>query len=376
LLFSTGENTVACKEDLCYHCYIFPDIKVAFMVNGLLKGAGEYLNLAPGIVIIIDANQAVRFINERGCTLLEAPKEEIIGKNWFDHFLPDEKKEEIRRLFISLLQTKKLPVQHYENSLLTAKRNTKFISWYQINVSEENDRISGILCLGEDITDRTVLLRRLSMQEEEKRRQLVSAVIEAQEKERQEIAAELHDNVNQVLTTCKLLMEQEVYNGNTSLFVTNTGQYLQNAIDEIRNISHRLNPGYSKETSFEQAVEEMIGKINLTSKLKATVVIKGTKFLNDLPASISLSVFRMLQEQVSNIIKHAEASKIKIAIYASEDAVDFEVRDNGKGFDLKEASKGLGLKNIYSRAELHNGTVYIDAAPGKGCLLSVHIPVS
>jgi PAS domain S-box-containing protein len=351
-------------------------LKGDFMNYSLLNEAEKYLNLAGGIVIAIDADQIVRFINERGQALLEASKKDIIGKNWFDHFLPAEIKEETRRLFFAFLQTGKLPVQHHENRILTAKGNIKIISWYQAVITEEDNEVSGILSLGEDITDKTLLLHRLSAQEEMKRRQLISAVIDAQEKERQEIALELHDNVNQILTTCKLLMEQEVHNGNASPFVANAGRYLQNAIDEIRNISHRLNPVSPAGLSFKQAIEEMIGKINISSKLKATVVTKGSRFLNDLPASVSLSIFRMLQEQVSNIIKHAAASKIAITIYAGKEAVDFEVKDNGKGFDLRTATRGLGLRNIYSRAELHNGKVYIDSAPGKGCLLSVHIPVS
>lgn len=344
------------------------------MANSLLKGAEAYLNLAAGIVLFIDAAQIIRFINERGCVLLEASKEEIIGKNWFDYFLPAEGREEVRGLFTTLLQTKKLPVHQYDNRVHTAKGNIKFIRWYQVNVSEENGGIGGLLCLGEDITDKTVLLHRLRMQEGARRDQLISAVVEAQEKERQEIAVELHDNVNQILTTCKLLLEQE---GETaSPFVRNASQYLQNAINEIRNISHRLNPAYLTESNFQQAVEEMVSKINVSANLTATIRTTGAGFLNALPASLSLSVFRMLQEQVSNIIKHAEADAIDIAIYADEKAVDFEVKDNGRGFDVKAVTRGLGLKSIYSRAELYKGVVYIDTAPGYGCVLSVHIPIS
>jgi signal transduction histidine kinase len=267
-----------------------------------------------------------------------------------------------------------MPVQQYENRVLTKKGNTKFISWYHTIISEKESKVSGILSLGEDITDKTILLQRLSMQEETKRQQLISAVIDAQEKERHEIAVELHDNVNQILTTCKLLLEQEAHNGNASAFVINTSQYLQTAIDEIRNLSHRLTPTHLEGISFQQAIEEMANKINLAGRLKISVAIKGVGFLNRLPASVSLSVFRILQEQMSNIIKYAEANKVHIAIYADKDSVDFEVKDNGKGFNLKNATKGLGLKSIYSRAELHNGTVYINTAPGEGCVLSVYIP--
>lgn len=344
------------------------------MTGSLLKEAEGYLNLAAGIVVEIDADLIVRFINERGCLILEASKEEIIGKNWFDHFLPGDKRAEMKALFVALFQTPGRPIQKLETTVLTKKGNTRFISWYNTIIKEEKGRIPAILGLGEDITDRTILLQRLSMQEEIKRQQLISAVIDAQEKERSEIAVELHDNVNQLLTTCKLLLEQEVHDGNASPFVSNTSKYLQNAINEIRNLSHRLNPTHLEEMSFVQAIEEMADKINLTSRLHVTVTIKGADFLNSLPPPVSLSVFRILQEQISNIIKHAAASKIEITMHADKNSVDFEVKDNGKGFVLKTITKGLGLKSIYSRAELHSGTVYINTAPGEGCVLSVHIP--
>jgi len=344
------------------------------MVNSLVSGAEEYLDLAAGIVIVIDAGQIVRFINEKGCALLEASKEDVIGKNWFDHFVPEKQREKIRNLFLQLLQTKEIPVKDYESIVETKKNNIRFIRWYNTVISQEKDQPSGILSLGEDITDKTILLQRLSMQEETKRQQLVTAVIDAQEKERNEIAAELHDNVNQILTTCKLLLEQEIYTGNKSPFIANTSQYLQTAIDEIRNISHRLSPISLENTSFKQAVQEMVNKINLSSRLKVNVMIEGSEYLDSLPSSISLSVFRILQEQLSNIIKYAEATNVEINLHADETSVDFEVKDNGTGFDLKKVTRGLGLKSIYSRAGLHDGRVYINTAPGEGCVLSVHIP--
>jgi len=344
------------------------------MVNRLVSGAEEYLNLTAGVVIVIDAGQIVRFVNEKGCSLLEASKEEVIGKNWFDHFVPEKYREKIRKLFLQLLQTKEVPFKDYESVIQTKKNNVRYISWYNTIIYEEEDQPSGILSLGEDITDKTMLLQRLSMQEETKRQQLVSAVIDAQEKERKEIAAELHDNVNQILTTCKLLLEQEIYTGNKSPFIANTAQHLVSAINEIRNISHRLNPMDWENKDFKLAVQEMVDKINLSSRLKVNVMVEGSEYLDSLPSSISLSVFRILQEQLSNIIKYAEATSVRINIYANESSVDFEVEDNGRGFDLKSVTKGLGLRSIYSRAELLGGRVYINTAPAEGCILSVHIP--
>jgi PAS domain S-box-containing protein len=344
------------------------------MDDSFLKGAGEYLGLAAGIVLVIDENQSVQFINRKGCLLLEASKEDVVGKNWYNHFVPEERREDARKLFQKLMATGEPLDKEYDAAIRTKKDNTRFVRWRHTVLNKDEAPGRAILSLGEDITDKTILLQRLSMQEERKRHQLISAVLDAQEKERYEISFELHDNVNQILTTCKLLLEQEAHNGNKSVLISNTTKYIQNAIDEIRNISHQLNPAYLEDVSFDQAVHEMANKINLTARLKVKVSIEGKNFLNMLPSSLTLSIFRILQEQLSNIMKYAKASQVEIILHADEESVDFEVKDNGKGFDLKRATKGLGLKSIYSRAELHNGTVYINTAPGEGCMLSVHIP--
>ncbi|HYK56795.1 MAG TPA: PAS domain-containing protein, partial [Flavisolibacter sp.] len=122
------------------------------MTGSLLKEAEGYLNLAAGIVVEIDADLIVRFINERGCLILEASKEEIIGKNWFDHFLPGDKRAEMKALFVALFQTPGRPIQKLETTVLTKKGNTRFISWYNTIIKEEKGRIPAILGLGEDIT--------------------------------------------------------------------------------------------------------------------------------------------------------------------------------------------------------------------------------
>lgn len=345
------------------------------MISNTLKGAEKYLNLAAGIIIAIDENQIVRFINEKGCQLLETSKDFVLGKNWFDTFLTDENREEIRNVFFELLQTNNVFFDKYDSIVRTQKDNIRYISWYNTILTREDDKVSGILSLGEDVTDKTILLQRLSLQENIKRKELISAVLDTQEKERYDIAVELHDNVNQILTTCKLLLEQETYSGNRSPFVKNTSLYIQKAMDEIRSISHRLNPTELEDLGFEQAIYELVNKINLPHQLNLLVNINGQQYINSFPSSLSITIFRIVQEQLSNIIKYAEATNVEIKIHADEHSFDLEIKDNGKGFDLKKVKKGIGIKNIYSRTELYSGTVYINTAPGDGCTLSVHLPL-
>lgn len=338
--------------------------------------AEEYLKYAAGIIVVIDRNQQVCFINKNGCSLLQSKEAEILGRNWFDNFVTTEDRESHRKLFFKIINHQPFGSPHTESVLVTGKNNLLLIKWYNYLLTEHENEILGMLCIGEDITEKKMLLQRISFMEETSKKRLVTAVLDAQEKERREIALELHDNVNQMLTTCKLLLGQEAHNGNPSPFINNTIGYLQNAIEEIRNISHRLNPSHLEDVGLEQAIKDMAHKINLSNKLVVHVAIYDEDHLNMLTPELKLCIFRIIQEQLSNVMKHAHAGMVDINLNATETAIEFEVKDNGKGFDLKKATRGLGLRSIYSRVDLYGGQVYINTEPGDGCTLSVHIPTT
>ena len=116
--------------------------------------ARQYFNLAGEMIIGIDANQTISLINERGCQLLEAEESEIIGKNWFDHFLPDSNREEVRDLFRKLIQGDLMPVEYLENEVQTAHGSLKSIAWHNSLLRDESNRIIGTLSVGVDITAR------------------------------------------------------------------------------------------------------------------------------------------------------------------------------------------------------------------------------
>jgi two-component system, NarL family, sensor histidine kinase UhpB len=88
-----------------------------------------------------------------------------------------------------------------------------------------------------------------------------------------------------------------------------------------------------------------------------------------------LMVFRIVQEQVSNVIKHAKATEAEIKLIVHGQDLKIVITDNGIGFDPRKRGKGIGLMNITSRAEVHNGTVDVLSAPGKGCTLKISIPL-
>ena len=345
------------------------------MTKELLNRTQDYLDIAGVIIVVIRPDETVELINKKGCELLGYNKEEIEGKKWFDLFVPEDEREESRNYFFDLLHSDTSAIEYFETAVLTKQNEIRIIHWHNTYLKNEDGQVVGILSSGEDTTSKKVLQSRLAAQESEKRKQILAAVLAAQEKERHEIAHELHDNVNQILTTCKILLESELKNEGGSVFVKNSHRYLQNAIDEIRNLSHRLNPAQLEDIGLQESLEEMLRRLNMAEKFKVQLDINDPEALKKINFHISLSLFRIAQEQILNIIKHADASHVRISIDLSKQFIDMEISDNGKGFNPKELSKGIGLTNIRNRAEFHGGISHVNSAPGEGCNLSIYIPL-
>jgi len=223
----------------------------------------------------------------------------------------------------------------------------------------------------QDISEQRQLQLKLKQEEQRKKEEIMQAIIDAQEKERYEISHELHDNVNQILTTCKLLLDAEAErNGNK--YLQHTRENLQKAIDEIRNISHRLNPA-TLHIGLHGAIDDLVTKINNTGKvhISFTSSLQGEDTIDD---HVQLALFRIVQEQLNNILKHSDAYKVAIDLTLEKGKLKLTIHDDGKGHDLQAKRKGLGLKNIFNRAEFHKGFAEIFSEPGKGFMLQVEMP--
>jgi len=224
----------------------------------------------------------------------------------------------------------------------------------------------------QDITEQRKLQLQLNREEQRKKEELMQAIIHAQEKERYEISHELHDNVNQILTTCKLLLEAAAQEGGHK-YLQQSGENLQKAIDEIRNISHRLNPATLQYIGLQGAIDDLVSKINNTGKVYVsfTSSLKTGKKIDD---DVALALFRIVQEQINNILKHSGAYRVFINLTIEKGKLKLTITDDGKGHDFQIKKHGLGLKNIFNRAEFHKGSAEIFSEPGKGFMLQVEIP--
>ena len=212
------------------------------------------------------------------------------------------------------------------------------------------------------------------LQIQEKRR--IEAVIESQEKERKRIAEELHDSIGQMLALIKLNLSRlesdvEFKEDSLQLFKQTTG-ILDDSCDEVRNISHNLMPPDIYGRNLTELIEGLIRKIVNTNEYTCQFQAFGVS--GNLSNAIKFTVYRVIQEILHNIIKHAAASKITINLIQTDDGINLMVEDNGKGFDKNLVNMGLGLKNIYSRIDLLKGYFDIDSSLNRGTNYNITIP--
>jgi two-component system sensor histidine kinase UhpB len=204
---------------------------------------------------------------------------------------------------------------------------------------------------------------------------VTEATIMGQEKERAEIGRELHDNINQILTTTKMYLDMALTEKDISEeLMIKSHENISGAIEEIRSLSKSLVPPSLGDIGLKAAVSEMIASLNISQKTNFKLKTSGLNAAI-IPGNVQLMVFRIVQEQISNIIKHARATEAEIRLVVANGEMKIVISDNGIGFDPRKRGKGIGLMNITSRAEVHNGSVDIVTAPGKGCTLKISIPL-
>lgn len=214
----------------------------------------------------------------------------------------------------------------------------------------------------------------IAKEREEHQRKLVRASIESQERERHEIGRELHDNINQILAVTKAYIEASTQEEDMrEELLGRSIKNLQMAINEIRKISKSLVPPVMDKNGLIDSVQDLIENIRLVNPFAISFSYEKEHLRNVSPQQ-QLALYRIVQEQFNNIIKHAQAHNVNIELIEKNNFIDLNIQDDGKGFDPKERRKGVGLSNILSRIELFDGKLEVISSKGQGCTLKVHVP--
>lgn len=269
--------------------------------------------------------------------------------------------------------------QLWEDEYRFMRSDGKYVLVYDRGflIFNQQGKVSRMVGSMQDITEKREMEKRLLRQELNKQKLVAQAVVEAQEKERALIGKELHDNVNQILSTAKLYLElaDNDENDRTKLIGMSTAN-IMDAINEIRAISRSLVPSSIDDLGLIDSINDLIESIRATRKLKISFHHYGD-IDSRLNEQQKLMLFRITQEQVNNTLKHAQASQLNIELLLDEAFIYLTIQDDGVGFDYSKVrgKKGIGLSNMASRAELFNGKINMITAPGKGCTLQVTVPI-
>jgi two-component system sensor histidine kinase UhpB len=231
---------------------------------------------------------------------------------------------------------------------------------------------AGMYGIMHDVTERVLLESKLNQARRIEQSEITAAVLSGQEKERADIGTELQENLNQVLSAAKLHIElAKTDELNRQVLLKKSVAYILNVIDEMRKIAKTLaNPG--NELGLFSSIHGLRDDLLIAQSLEIHFHANDIEEVN-LNEKLQLTIFRIVQEQVNNILKHAEATNAVISLSRQANEVILTISDNGNGDSLLKNMQGVGIKNIKARAGLHNGTVKVVTLPGDGYELKVNL---
>ena len=213
--------------------------------------------------------------------------------------------------------------------------------------------------------------------------EILQAQIEIQNQTLQQIGRELHDNVGQLLSVMSIkldVLEEDTNEVETKNQIIETAKILHRTISEIRHLSKSLDGDFVKDFGLADSLSHELQRIRSTGKYQTEIQIKGEPYRLDEKKEIVL--FRVAQEILNNILKHAAAKSIQLTLHYHPNQFSLTILDNGKGFDYEEVldrkmeNAGVGLRNIHRRTEMLGGTCKIETEIGKGSKIYLELPVS
>jgi|GEM_PF-1248066 len=226
------------------------------------------------------------------------------------------------------------------------------------------------------LSTRIAMEQKLEEERDLKQREIAEAVIIAQEKEKHDISRELHDNVNQQLTVAMMYIAsaEKTLEGGSDL-LKQSSNFIFNAIEDIRKLTQNLVTPLIKDFGLIKAIDSILDDVTAVNEID--LLFESDNFIeDDIQYDFKLSIFRIVQEAMSNVLKHANAHKCTIELKRDIQNIFLTISDNGIGFNPKSQKSGIGIYNITSRVELFDGTILIETIPHGGCKISIVYPLS
>jgi PAS domain S-box-containing protein len=351
----------------------------------LRESEGKYrllVNNLPAVVYKGYVDCAVDFVDGKVEELVGYPKREFDTRNlkWFDVLIPEDR-EKFKQTFLEGLKTSKSYIREYR-----IRRADGEVIWIQDRgqiICGPDGRVEYISGVFFDITERRHAEEALR-ESEQRLRFLTSQLLSAQERERKRISMELHDELGQSLAVLKLqirAIERALRDDQQDLKADSLEllHYLDGVIDAIRRLSRDLSPAILEDLGLQSALKYLLDGVSKHYTVSHSFEVEDLDHL--FPADAQIIIYRIFQECLTNISKHAGATEVSIAVKENDGLISLVIEDNGAGFDPAQVSarratgRGLGLAALDERARMLGGTLEIRSQPGFGTRMTCVIPV-
>lgn len=325
------------------------------------------LRYTPSIIYLKDKQLRYKLVNPGFEKLFQVSNEWIQGKQ-DEEVLPKEIAIQFEKNDKKALQQKK-----YIRSKEIININKHSYTFWSIKspICTDNGEVTGVVGISTDITELEKTQKKL--------KQLSKNIIKNQEIERARIAKELHDELGQILTVLNMdahWLEKKLkkIDDQAASRAKLMQQLIDKTIDEVRNLAFQLRPSTLDHLGLIEALESLLSDFEKRTNIVYTFTKSRIPELDD---TTTTAIYRIVQEAITNAIRHAAAQKIDISVSYNDTHLQVRIKDNGKGFDTKSNKKfsGFGIVGMKERAELIGGKVVIISKPNKGTEVICTIPV-
>jgi PAS domain S-box-containing protein len=354
------------------------DITVQRKTEQVLRKSEAFLNMLletiPIPVFFKDREGRYLGFNKAFETFFGTRKEQIIGSSVFD-ISPPELANVYHAKDIELLE--KPGVQVYDSLVKDAHGDLHNVVFHKASLIDTQGSVTGLVGAVLDITERK--------QAEEKIHELTHLLIQSQEKERHLISCELHDSIAQNLSVLKINCDM-IYNDPSMTSPAHrekleaSTSLLTQTISAVRNLAYDLRLPGLDEMGLVKALEIYCEEASEKGKLKVDFQSAGMSVI-DMDKNMEIHVYRLIQEGLNNIRKHADADHAIILLLGSSPNIILRIEDNGRGFDVKAqellsaATKRMGIRSMQERVNLLQGQMTIQSKPMKGTQIWIKIPL-
>jgi len=326
--------------------------------------------------------QIVRF-NLACRRLSEYSFEEVAGKPFWDVLVPPEEIEAVKQVYQEFAANR--TAREHEIHWVDRSGQRHLISWSSTLVTEAQDATRHLVWVGVDVTEARLAEKAMQQaailrQSQEQLRTLTAGLVEAQEEERRRVSQELHDDISQRLTALAIQLEvlQQARGISSEELHGKLGELqkqMEVLSEDLRRTARNLHPVTLTHLGLEPALQAYCDEFSNLRKIK--VRLKARALPATIPSGVALCVYRVVQEALGNVARHAGAKRAEISISGAGDALHVEIRDDGHGFDVDHAKgQGLGLISMEERVRHLGGTFAISPRPGDGTRIEIRIPIA